>query len=284
VTFLSDRVVGRLRETVDQPDLSATRYEMRRLVGRGGMGAVYAVFDTALGREVALKVLTAPDSANRLLAEARVVARLEHPGIVPIYDAGVLADGRAFYTMKLVAGAHLDAFVRDVSSLSDRLRLFQTLSDAVAFAHSRGVVHRDLKPTNVMVGPFGEVLVMDWGVGVAGTPAYRAPEQLEPGREIGPSADVHALGVILRALLPSPNRPLGAVIARATAADPAARYADARALHAEIALFLDTGSVEAYRESPIERAARFYRANQPLLVLLLVYVVVRFALFLWWRP
>jgi serine/threonine protein kinase len=203
---------------------------------------------------------------------------------VPVYDAGVLADGRAFYTMKLVEGVHLDVFIRETPSLSDRLRAFQTLCDAVAFAHSRGLVHCDLKPSNVMVGPFGEVLVMDWGVGVAGTPAYRAPEQREPGRDVGPAADVHALGVILLALLPTANRPLQAVIDRATAQDPAGRYPDARALHREIARYLDTGTVEAYRESAAERLVRFYRANQPLLVLVLVYVIVRFALFLWWRP
>ena len=281
---LSDRVLARLREAVDQPDLTDTRYAMRRLLGRGGMGTVFAVFDAVLEREVALKVLTAGDAAGRLLSEARVVAQLEHPGIVPVYDSGVLADGRAFYTMKLVEGVHLDAFIHDTPSLSDRLRVFQTLCDAVAFAHSRGVVHRDLKPGNVMVGPFGEVLVMDWGVGVAGTPVYRALEQSEPGGDVGPAADVHALGVILRALLPSPRRPLQALIDRATAADPAARYADARELHREVARYLDTGSVEAYRESAFERVARFYRANQPLLVLFLVYVVVRFALFLWSRP
>jgi serine/threonine protein kinase len=284
VTPLSDRVVARLRDAVDEPDLQGTRYTRRRLLGRGGMGSVYAVFDAVLERDVALKVLMADAVADRLLTEARVVAQLEHPGIVPVYDTGVLADGRAYYTMKLVEGVHLDAFIRETSSLSERLRVFQTLCDAVAFAHSRGVVHRDLKPANVMVGPFGEVLVMDWGIGVAGTPAYRAPEQTEPGRDIGPAADVHALGVILRALLPSASRPLQAVIDRATAADPSERYADARALHREITRYLDTGSVEAYRESAVERVARFYRANQPLLVLFLVYVVVRFALFLWGRP
>jgi serine/threonine protein kinase len=284
MTSLSDRVLSRLQETVAQPDFTGTRYTLRRVLGRGGMGTVYAVFDAALERDVALKALTSDDPTGRLLTEARLVAQLEHPGIVPVYDAGVLADGRAFYTMKLVEGVHLDVFIRETPSLSDRLRAFQTLCDAVAYAHSRGVVHRDLKPSNVMVGPFGEVLVMDWGVGVAGTPAYRAPEQCEPGRAIGPSADVHALGVILRALLPTANRPLQAVIDRATAQDPAGRYPDARALHREIACYLDTGTVEAYRESTAERLARFYRANQPLLVLVLVYVIVRFALFLWWRP
>jgi serine/threonine protein kinase len=283
MTSLSDRVVTRLRAVADEPDLSGTRYTLKRVVGRGGMGSVYGVFDAVLERDVALKVLTADVPAERVHAEARVVAQLEHPGIVPVYDTGTLADGRGYYTMKLVRGVHLDAFISETPSLSDRLRLFQMLCDAVAFAHSRGAVHRDLKPANVMVGPFGDVLVMDWGIGVAGTASYSAPEQGEPGRAVGPAADVHALGVILRALVPPGCRPLAAVVDRATAPEPSARYADARALHREITRYLDSESVEAYRESRVERIQRFYRANQPLLMLLLVYIVVRFALFLW-RP
>ena len=283
MTPLSDRVLERLRETAAQPDLSGTRYRLEDLLGRGGMGAVYAAVDDELQRRVALKVLTVSDDPEELLAEARLAAQLEHPGIIPLYDAGRLPDGRAYYTMKLVDGVHLDEYTRRTSSLSDRLRVFQKLCDAVAFAHSRGVVHRDLKPANVMVGRFGEVLVMDWGTGVAGTPKYRAPEQAgETAHPVGPAADVHALGVILRTLLPeNPPRPLLAVVERATAVDPAARYPDAGLLNLEIQRFLDFGTVEAYRESGLERAARFYRSNQPLLILFLVYVVVRFALFLW---
>ncbi|HTD50652.1 MAG TPA: serine/threonine-protein kinase [Acidimicrobiia bacterium] len=283
MTLLSDRVLARLRETVDQPDLTGTRYRLEGGLGRGGMGAVYAAFDEALGRRVALKVITVPVDPEALFAEARVAARLEHPGVMPIYDIGTLVDGRAYYTMKLVDGLHLDDYTRHDAPLSDRLRVFQKLCDAVAFAHSRGIVHRDLKPSNVMVGPFGEVLVMDWGVGVAGTPRYRAPEQQTmPAESVGPAADVHALGVILRAILPvgSPKRLL-AVAARATAVDPSQRYPDAGSLNREIGRYLDGGAVEAYRESTLERAARFYSANQPLLVLILAYVVIRFALFLW---
>ena len=285
MTTLSDRVLARLRETAGQPDLAGTRYRLEQVIGRGGMGAVYAVFDQTLERRVALKVLTVPDDPARLLAEARVAAQLEHPGVMPLYDVGTLGDGRPYYTMKLVDGMHLDEFARQNTSLSDRLRVFQKLCDAVAYAHSRGVVHRDLKPANVMVGPFGEVLVMDWGIGVAGTPRYRAPEQAAPNAdrgEVGPAADVHALGVILRALLPGDApKPLGAVAGRATASSPADRYPDAGSLNREIGRYLDGGSVEAYRESFVERAVKFYRSNQPLLILLLVYIIVRFALFFW---
>src|SRR6266478_9573051 len=132
------------------------------------MGVVYAAEDGKLQRRVALKVLDVPgtdgDLANRLIREARVLAALEHPGIVPVHDVGTLADGRVFYTMKFVEGNRLDKYIESVASFPDRLRLFLRICDAVAFAHARGVLHRDLEPANVMVGAFGEVLVMDWGL------------------------------------------------------------------------------------------------------------------------
>jgi serine/threonine protein kinase len=168
VKFLSDKALDRLREGADAPDLAGTRYRLLERVARGGMGAVYAAQDQMLERRVALKVLDVPipdsDLAHRLNREARVLARLEHPGIVPVHDVGTLADGRVFYAMKFVEGQRLDKHVESVPSLPDRLRLFLRICDAVAFAHARGVLHRDLKPANVMVGAFGEVLVMDWGL------------------------------------------------------------------------------------------------------------------------
>jgi eukaryotic-like serine/threonine-protein kinase len=166
--FLSDKALERLREDADVPHLEGTRYRLLERIARGGMGVVYAAEDQMLARRVALKVLdvSIPDSdfAHRLNREARVLARLEHPGIVPVHDVGTLADGRVFYTMKFVEGQRLDNHIESVPSLPDRLRLFLRICDAVAFAHARGVLHRDLKPANVMVGAFGEVLVMDWGL------------------------------------------------------------------------------------------------------------------------
>jgi serine/threonine protein kinase len=132
------------------------------------MGTVYLAQDSNLGRKVAVKVMNLPDAtgalAERMLREARIVALLEHPSIVPIHDVGTLADGRVFYAMKLVQGNRLDQYANEMESLADRLRIFQKVCEAVAFAHAHGVIHRDLKPENIMVGPFGEVLVMDWGV------------------------------------------------------------------------------------------------------------------------
>jgi len=166
--FLSDKAIERLRAGADEPDLAGTRYRLLERVARGGMGIVYAAEDEKLERRVALKVLDVlgadGDLANRLMREARVLARLEHPGIVPVHDVGTLADGRVFYTMKFVEGQRLDKFIEGVESVQDRLRLFLRICEAVAFAHARGVLHRDLKPANIMVGPFGEVLVMDWGL------------------------------------------------------------------------------------------------------------------------
>ncbi|HKT47566.1 MAG TPA: serine/threonine-protein kinase [Candidatus Acidoferrales bacterium] len=165
---LSDKALERLRDGAELPDLSGTRYRLLEQVARGGMGVVYAAEDENLQRRVALKVLEVPGStselANRLMREARVLALLEHPGIVPVHDVGTLADGRVFYTMKFVEGRRLDQHLLSVPSIPDRLRLFLRICDAVAFAHARGVLHRDLKPANIMVGAFGEVLVMDWGL------------------------------------------------------------------------------------------------------------------------
>lgn len=166
--FLSDKTVDRLRQNANLPDLSGTRYKLLERVARGGMGVVYAALDETLDRRVALKVLVVPaadgEFARRLNREARVLARLEHPGIVPVHDVGTLSDGRVFYTMKFVEGQRLDKHIERVTSLPEKLRLFSRICDAVAFAHARGVLHRDLKPANVMVGAFGEVLVMDWGL------------------------------------------------------------------------------------------------------------------------
>jgi serine/threonine protein kinase len=166
--FLSDSALERLRDAAEVPDLAGTRYRLLDRIARGGMGVVFTAEDENLQRRVALKVLDVPatdsDLANRLIREARVLAALEHPGIVPVHDVGTLADGRVFYTMKFVEGKRLDEYIESVASIPDRLRIFLRIGDAVAFAHARGVLHRDLKPANIMVGPFGEVLVMDWGL------------------------------------------------------------------------------------------------------------------------
>ena len=227
---LSDGAVARLRELIERPDADA-RYEVRERIGEGGMGAVYLAYDRELDRDVALKVLRAPvpteDERLRIVREARILASLEHPGIVPVHDVGTLVDGRVFYVMKRVRGERLDEFARAERSRPELLRVFLQICDAVAFAHAVGVVHRDLKPQNVMLGAFGEVLVLDWGVAktnaqrgavsnivnrmattetgstapgtAVGTPGYMAPEQLDGVAD--ERADVFGLGSILYFLL-----------------------------------------------------------------------------------
>jgi len=166
--FITNKCIEKLRIASALPDLSGTRYSLVEFLARGGMGAVYLARDEKLNRRVALKILEMEDPrgalASRLAREAQVLAQLEHPGIVPVHDAGALEDGRVYYAMKFVQGSRLDKFLANVASPSERLRLFLRVCDAVSFAHSRGILHRDLKPPNIMIGAFGEVLVMDWGL------------------------------------------------------------------------------------------------------------------------
>ena len=140
--MLSDRTVNHLRAVIDSPDLEGTRYEVIEEIGRGGMGVVYLAHDRVLERRIALKILNSP-------AEARTLAALEHPGIVPVHDAGALPDGRTYYAMKFVEGMRLDKFRETAPSLSDRLRVFVRICEPVAFAHSHALIHRDLKPEKV---------------------------------------------------------------------------------------------------------------------------------------
>jgi serine/threonine protein kinase len=268
---LSDRVLDHLRRVADLPDLSGTRYELRGEIGRGGMGVVYAAHDCELDRTVALKVL---DGATD--GEAQLMARLEHPAIVPVYEAGRLPDGRAWYAMKLVSGARLDQYLAGGPPAAEKLRVFRRIAEAVGFAHTRGTLHRDLKPQNVMVGPFGEVYVMDWGVaGIGGTPEFRAPEQALDGR-----SDIYGLGALLACVL-KPDAPpaLGAVAAKAMQADPALRYPDAAALLADIERFQEGLAVKAWREPLWHGMRRLASRNAVLLWLLAAYAAVKFLLF-----
>ncbi len=149
------------------------RYELVGLIGRGGVGAVYRCRDRELGRDLALKVLLEehqglPERVTRFVREAQVCSQLQHPAIVPVYEVGHLADGLPYFTMKLVEGRTLAQCLADpansAADLGRWLGAFGQICQAVAFAHSKGVLHRDIKPHNVMLGAFGEVLVMDWGM------------------------------------------------------------------------------------------------------------------------
>ncbi len=170
---LPEHALAHLQDVLRAPELPGGRYALHEPVGQGGMGTVYRASDQVLGRDVAIKVLRGDvadaEAALRLEREARILARLEHPGIVPVHDVGTLADGRVFYVMKLVRGERLAEFAR-AAPRSDVLRVVLRVCETVGFAHAHGVVHRDLKPSNIMVGAYGEVLVLDWGIArVVGT-------------------------------------------------------------------------------------------------------------------
>jgi tetratricopeptide (TPR) repeat protein len=153
--------------------LSPPGYELLDEIGRGGMGVVYRARDTALGRDVAVKLLSERHPADspagqRFLGEARITGQLQHPGIPAVHQVGALADGRPFLAMKLIKGSTLEALLKqrpDPSAERGRLlAVFEAVCQAVGYAHAHRVIHRDLKPANVMVGAFGEVQVMDWGL------------------------------------------------------------------------------------------------------------------------
>ena len=217
-------------------------YRITALIARGGMGCVYAAYDMILEREVAIKTLLPGGDINRFVTEAQITARLPHPNIPPVYALGTLKNGDPWLAMKLIRGQTLAQLLQDRKSTSDELprflQVFEQVALAVGFAHSRNIIHRDVKPLNVMVGEFGDVQVMDWGLAkdvsgepdlrreltggttepegdgsggegtvpltragmVMGTPGYMAPEQAR-GENVDARADVFALGSILATIL-----------------------------------------------------------------------------------
>lgn len=228
----------------EQSDLLMGRYEHRGLLGAGGMGQVLRVYDLKLHRFLALKIINSdligyPLILNLFLKEAQTTAVLQHPGIVPVHDFGTLSDGRYYFTMKEIKGVTLKDVIRTLHrpnpprashelrgdwSVQRLLQVFARICEAVGYAHERGILHRDIKPDNIMLGSHGEVLIVDWGIAkllpkaaadfgidtsikpsqgsVIGTPMYMSPEQAQgEGPQVIETSDVFSLGAILYEIL-----------------------------------------------------------------------------------
>ena len=233
-----------------------TRYKFIRSIGFGGMKGVLLVRDQDTGRDIAMAIM--PDfrerpraDLERFVREARITARLEHPNIVPVHDIGKDSSGSPYFTMKYLRGAPLsvllkrirrmDAEAVEAYPLERLLQIYLRICNAIRFAHSQHICHLDLKPDNVNLGSFGEVLVLDWGLacetdrnGVArgagvgvlkGTPGYMAPELIrrDPDLPPGVTSDIYSMGALLYAMLalesPFAGQPVKAVLARSAQGD-----------------------------------------------------------------
>lgn len=221
---------------VEPPVTDDPRYDWLEPIAGGGQGDIWRVFDRRLDRQLAIKVLR-PGASERACAamrlECAITVSLSHPGIVPVFDRGETDDGRPWFAMKVVEGEALAAIFERVHkgppggggarwTTRRLIDLLGRICDAVAYAHQRGVVHGDLKPANIMVGPFGEALVMDWGLArrigdpapttgsgrPAGTAGYLPPERYRDPRRLSPATDIYALGAILYRILTTRRLPL----------------------------------------------------------------------------
>lgn len=286
------------------------RYEEPELIGRGGMKEVFRVCDLRSTRHVAMAKPLASlgeDDYDAFLREAHITARLDHPGIVKLFDMGIDDDGRPFFTMELKRGRSLHEILHGANEAGkfpkrELLSVFLRVCEAVAYAHSRRVLHLDLKPENIQVGEFGEVQVCDWGMGVVlrapdgdwekkeifldpdlygpllvhtrGTPGYIAPEQLKVGQAKSYAMDVYSLGCLLKELVTSqiPNEPdtpeaddhivLHAIVEKAREQDPAKRYSSVDELQRDLSRYLAGYSTSVEGAGFAREAQLFFRRHR----------------------
>lgn len=335
---------------ISAASLSA-RYEPLEPVSQGGMGKIWVAIDHDFDRQVAVKEIL-PEAANdprirdRFLRESRITAKLEHPGILPVYSKGTHADGRPFYAMRWISGQGsktLHEAIYDFHSgqgnpetnqrfrFHDLLQCLVSVCKTVAFAHHAQVIHRDLKPANIMVGPFGETFVLDWGLALdlsepkssepavalqspdsllAGTPGFVAPECLDQPLSADARSDIYSLGLILyhicvgsspftqsqkhtpdkmhaavadilsahlRKRNSSIHPALEAICRKATAIDPAMRYATANELAEDLNRYLSDEPTQAWREPWRYQAARIIQRNIASVVALAVATLLTLA-------
>ena len=300
-TALAPQVGGRASETTTDSPEPGQRYTLTRLHAIGGIGRVWLAYDNDLGREVALKELRpersqSPGLADRFLNEAQITGQLEHPGIVPVYELlRQPEDGQPFYTMRFIKGrtlaeamrAYHDKRAAGRAEPLERVALlnaFVATCNAVAYAHSRGVIHRDLKGHNVVLGDFGEVVVLDWGFAkllgraddsadaapvvlapeagsghtvpgqVIGTPAYMAPEQAEGRTDlIDRRTDVYGLGAILYEVLTGRPPFQGSGIAEVLRQVREVQPVRPRQVWSEVPRSLEAVCLRAMAKEPTER-------------------------------
>ena len=289
--------------TVDERDLADPLqrdfgdYELLERIGQGGMGVVYRARQRDLDREVAIKLLSAgvwasSDFVVRFRLEAQHAARLQHPGIITIFEMGEF-DGLVYYAMQLVRGDSLAWHLHDGKSWDprDATVLLRQVAEAVAYAHSLGVLHLDLKPGNILIDERGQPLIADFGLArrigtgihpdanlVAGTPGYMAPEQSLPDKYLCTATDVWGLGAILHELLDGEppraggNGPttgpvdLRAICKTCCADAPTQRYPSARALVDDLGRFLDGRAVQAHPLNTMQRVVRWARREPKLAI------------------
>ena len=208
------------KEISSSPDSkSCIDYTIKETIGEGGMGKIIKATQEAIGRSVAIKLARKENTGRterkkKLCNEAAITGRLQHPNIVPVYDLGITEEKNLFYAMKLVEGRPWSEVI-EAKSLQENIEILLSVCNGISFAHSQGIIHRDIKPDNIMLGLFGEVLISDWGLAagiledsfapkvsyeeaIAGTPSYMAPEMaLGYEDKINEKSDIYLLGAIL---------------------------------------------------------------------------------------